>query len=229
MTTSAATEWETAAAAVRAAADDLRASDSTALRAWARANNLLSRSMWPKIKRELLKQLDLDYDSLRNREAIEHRDAIAATASSAPLVELFAAGDERGSFAVLGPGDDAAWYGTFHRNDAVFKKGNRDSADDSAAGKAIFLAGKAREEADVPAVRLLLHISNPNIDGTALAGVAAKHGVALEIDITDDNPAEQWCEESGFQAWQAIRLSDLFVDDTEPDEQAPDEQAPDEQ
>ncbi|OZE92878.1 hypothetical protein CH299_28610 [Rhodococcus sp. 14-2686-1-2] len=224
MTTSAATEWEAAAAAVRGAADDLRTSDSAALRAWAKTNDLLSRTMWPKVKRELLKQLDLDYDSLRNREAIERRDAIAASAASAPLVELFAAGDERGSFAVVGPVDDAAWYGTFHRNDAVFKKGNQDSADDSAAGKAIFLAGKAREEADVPAVRLLLHISNPNIDGTALAGVAAKHGVSLDLDITDDNPAAQWCEEPGFQAWQAIRLSDLFVDDEETDDQAPDDQ-----
>ncbi|MDP1007297.1 hypothetical protein, partial [Klebsiella pneumoniae] len=89
-------------------------------------------------------------------------------------------GDERGSFAVLGPVDDAAWYGTFHKNDTVFKEGNQRSADDSAAGKAIFLAGKAREDANVPAVRLLLHISNPEIDGNSLAGMAAKHGVALD-------------------------------------------------
>ncbi len=213
MTASAATEWEQAAAAVRAAADELRSSDSSAMRAWAKSNNLLSRSMWPKVKRELVKQLDLDYDVLRDAEATKRKNEIAEAAATAPLVELFAAGDERGSFAVLGPVDDAAWYGTFHKNDTVFKEGNQRSADDSAAGKAIFLAGKAREDANVPAVRLLLHISNPEIDGNSLAGMAAKHGVALDLDITDNNRAVDWCEEPGYQAWQAIRLSDLFIED----------------
>ncbi|MGF0313719.1 hypothetical protein [Rhodococcus sp. IEGM1428] len=213
MTVSAATEWEQAAAAVHSAADTLREYTSSDLRAWAKENNLFARSMWPKIKRELVKQLDIDYDELREREAITRKNEIAAAAENAPLIELFAAGDDRGSFAILGPVDDAAWYGTFHRNDTVFRKGNQTSADDSAAGKAIFLAGKAREDAGVEAVRLLLHISNPHVDGTALAGVAASHGVALELDITDDNRAVDWCEETGFQAWQAIRLSDLFVDE----------------
>eukprot|EP01133_Synstelium_polycarpum_P028380 gene28380-34430_t len=156
MTASAATEWEQAAAAVRAAADELRTSDSSAMRAWAKSNNLLSRSMWPKVKRELVKQLDLDYDVLRDAEATKRKNEIAEAAATAP-------------FAVLGPVDDAAWYGTFHKNDTVFKEGNQRSADDSAAGKAIFLAGKAREDANVPAVRLLLHISNPEIDGNSLA------------------------------------------------------------
>lgn len=161
MTVSAATEWEQAADAVRTAADELRTSDSSEIRAWAKKNKLLSRSMWPKVKRELVKQLDLDYDVLRDAEATKRKKEIAEAAATAPLVELFAAGDERGSFAVLGPVDDAAWYGTFHKNDTVFKEGNQRSADDSAAGKAVFLAGKAREDANVPAVRLLLHISNP--------------------------------------------------------------------
>ncbi len=214
MTVSAATEWEQAADAVRTAADELRTHDSSQIRAWAKRNNLLSRSMWPKIKRELVKQLDLDYDVLRDAEARQRKTEIAAVAQSAPLVELFAAGDEGGRFAVLGPVDDAAWWGAFHENDTIFKKGNQRSADDSAAGKAVFLAGKAREDANVPAVRLLLHMSNPEIDGNSLAGMAAKHGVALELDITDDNRAVDWCEtESGYQAWQAIRLSDLFVSD----------------
>lgn len=214
MTASAATEWEQAAAAVRTAADELRTSDSTAMRAWAKDNNLLSRTMWPKVKRELVKQLDLDYDVLRDAEATKRKNEIADAAAGAPLVELFAAGDERGSFAVLGPGDDAAWFGTFHKNDTIFKEGNQRSADDSAAGKAVFLAGKAREDANVPVVRLLLHISNPEIDGNSLAGMAAKHGVALELDITDNNRAVDWCEtEPGYQAWQAIRLSDLFIED----------------
>jgi hypothetical protein len=217
--TSAANEWDQAAAAVRDASQDLRTADTASLRAWAEQTGLFSRSMWPKIKRELYKQLDVDYDTLRAQEGEQVAEQVAEAAVSAPLIELFTAGDERGSFAVVGNGEDTAWYGTFHAKDAVFRHGNQDSADDSAAGKAAFLAGKLRDELGVPAIRLILHISNPNVDGTRLAAIAAKSGVHLErLDIDDDNPAAVWCEVPGHRAWQAIRLSDLLVEDEEAEE-----------
>ncbi|MEU2004516.1 hypothetical protein ACH47B_26295 [Rhodococcus sp. NPDC019627] len=222
-TATASEEWDKAAAAVRAAAEELRGSDTAALRTWASSKKLLSRSMWPKVKRELYKQLDIDYDTQRETENATRRQAVAAAATTAPLVELYAAGDERGAFAVLpGPavhaGNDAdiaeaAWYGTFHEKDTIYRDGDQDSADNSAAGKAVFLAGKVRESQGIDAVRLLLHISNPNLDGDRLAGTAAKAGVALELDITETNPAYEYCERPGYQAWQAIRLSDLLVDE----------------
>ncbi|MBY6412865.1 hypothetical protein HQ346_14355 [Rhodococcus sp. BP-252] len=213
--TSAAHEWDQAAAAVRDAANHLRTASTTDLRAWAKTQGLFSRSLWPKVKRELYKQLDVDYDALCTAEGeqVAEKVAEAAAAASAPLVELYAAGDERGSFAVVGDGEDTAWYGTFHAKDAIFRQGDQDSADDSAAGKAAFLAGKLRDELAVPALRLILHISNPNVDGTRLAAIAAKHGVHLEqLEIADDNPASVWCEVPGHRAWQAIRLTDLLVD-----------------
>ena len=222
-TATAADEWDKAAQAVRGAAEELRGADTAALRSWAQTNKLLSRSMWPKIKRELYKQLDIDYDTQRETETAARQQAVAAAAAAAPLVELYAAGDERGSFAVLpGPAvndgsdaavNDAAWYGTFHEKDTIYRAGDQDSADNSAAGKAVFLAGKVREAQRLDAVRLLLHISNPHLDGNRLAGTAAKAGVALELDITDANPACEYCERPGYQAWQAIRLTDLLVTD----------------
>ncbi|MFZ2174285.1 MAG: hypothetical protein WAW17_09655 [Rhodococcus sp. (in: high G+C Gram-positive bacteria)] len=222
-TATASDEWEKAAAAVRDAAAELRGSDTAALRTWASSKKLMSRSMWPKVKRELYKQLDIDYDTQRETENAARQQAIAAAAASAPLVELYAAGDERGSFAVLpGPAvnegtdaqvNEAAWYGTFHEKDTIYREGNQDSADNSAAGKAVFLAGKVRESKGLEAVRLVLHISNPNLDGDRLAGTAAKACVALELDITETNPACEYCERPGYQAWQAIRLSDLLVDE----------------
>ncbi|GCE40946.1 hypothetical protein Rhow_004589 [Rhodococcus wratislaviensis] len=169
-TATAADEWDKAAQAVRGAAEELRGADTAALRTWAQTNKLLSRSMWPKVKRELYKQLDIDYDTQRETETEARQQAVAAAAAAAPLVELYAAGDERGSFAVLpGPAvnhgsdadvNDAAWYGTFHEKDTIYRAGDQDSADNSAAGKAVFLAGKVREEQGLDAVRLLLHISN---------------------------------------------------------------------
>ncbi|MDJ0396166.1 hypothetical protein QMK17_22875 [Rhodococcus sp. G-MC3] len=214
--TSASIEWDQAAAAVREAQEQLRAADTTALRSWAEEAGLFTRSMWPKIKRELYKQLDLDYDVLRAHEAEQVTGEVADAAASAPLVELYAAGDERGSFAVVGDGgEETAWYGTFHAKDAIFRRGDQVSADDSAAGKASFLTGKLRAELGVPTIRLILHISNPGVDGIRLAAITAKHGVHLQqLDITDDNPAAQWCEAPGHRAWQAIRLTDLLVDDT---------------
>ncbi|MBY4212620.1 hypothetical protein HQO27_01715 [Rhodococcus fascians] len=212
--TSAAEEWDQAAAAVRGAAHELRTADTAGVRSWAENAGLFSRSMWPKIKRELYKQLDVDYDTLRAWEGEHVTEQVAEAAASAPLIELYAAGDERGSFAVVGAGEDTAWYGTFHAKDAVFRHGDQDSADDSAAGKAAFLAGKLRDELGVTAIRLILHICNPNVDGTRLAAIAAKHGVHLErLNISDDNPAVVWCEVPGHRAWQAIRLRDLLVEE----------------
>lgn len=212
--TSASLEWDQAAAAVQEAQEQLRAADTAALRSWAEDAGLFTRSMWPKIKRELYKQLDRDYDALRTQESEQVTDEVAEAAASAPLIELYAAGDERGSFAVVGDGEETAWYGTFHAKDAIFRRGDQVSADDSAAGKAAFLAGKLREELGVPAIRLILHISNPGVDGTRIAAVAAKHGVHLaELDITDENPASVWCEVPGHRAWQEIRLTDLLVDE----------------
>ena len=208
-------EWGTAAAAVTSLAksQDVATMSTADLRAWAKDAGVLSKSLWAKAKRELWKQTGIDYDALREQESADRARVLAESAASAPLVELFAAGDERGSFAVVGVADteDTAWYGTFHPDDTVFKAGDQTSADSSAAGKAVFLAGKVREHLAVPAVRLLLHIGNELVDGPKLADMAAKKSIVLELDVTMENPATEWCLANGWQAWQAIRLSDLVV------------------
>lgn len=208
-------EWGTAAAAVKSLAEsrDIASMSTADLRSWGKDAGVLSKSLWAKVKRELWKQADLDYDALREQEASDRARVLAEAAASAPLVELFASGDERGSFAVVGVANtaDTVWYGTFHSDDAVFKAGDQTSADSSAAGKAVFLAGKVREHLAVPAVRLLLHIGNELVDGPKLADMAAKKSIVLELDVTMENPATEWCLANGWQAWQAIRLSDLVV------------------
>ncbi len=147
------------------------------LRAWAAENNLMTRTQWPKIKRELYKQFDVDYDALREREQRERAEKLAAAAASAPVVSLASAGDERGSFAVVGDADtsDVAWYGSFHKDDRIFRPGDQDSADEASAGKAVFLAAKVRDHLEVEAVRLRLRVSSERIDGgVKLADLAAK-------------------------------------------------------
>ena len=79
----AASEWAEAATAVRQARETLEASTASEIRAWAEKSGLTDWSMWQKIKRELYKQLDLDYDGLRANEAEQVTDAVASAASAA--------------------------------------------------------------------------------------------------------------------------------------------------
>ncbi|MFD6859118.1 hypothetical protein ACFWCF_17475 [Rhodococcus sp. NPDC060090] len=209
-------EWDKAEAAVRSLAatrkvESMMASD---LRAWASERGLMTRTQWPKIKRELYKQFDVDYDALREREQSERAESLAAAAATAPVISLSSAGDERGSFAVVGDADtsDVAWYGSFHKDDRVFRPGHQDSADEASAGKAVFLASKVREHLDAHAVRLRLRVSSERINGVKLADLAAKKQVILDLDVVPTgNIAEQWCLEPGFGEWRAIRLTDLVV------------------
>ncbi len=209
-------EWDKAESAVRTLGSTRTVEDLTApdLRTWAAQNNLMTRTQWPKVKRELHKQFDVDYDALREHEQRERADKLAAAAATAPLVSLSSAGDERGSFAVVGDADtsDVAWYGTFHKEDRIFRPGDQHSADEASAGKAVFLAAKVREHLGVDAVRLHLRVSSERIEGVKLADLAAKKQVILDLEVVPNgNPAEQWCLEPGFGEWRAIRLSDLVV------------------
>ncbi|MBC2586931.1 hypothetical protein H0B42_00330 [Rhodococcus aetherivorans] len=209
-------EWDKAESAVRTLGSPLTVQTMTAsdLRAWAAEHNLMTRTQWPKIKRELYKQFDVDYDALREQEQRERAEKLAAAAASAPLVSLASAGDERGSFAVVGDADtnDVAWYGAFHKDDRIFRPGDQDSADEASAGKAVFLAAKVRDHLEVEAVRLRLRVSSERIDGVKLAELAAKRQVILDLEVAPTgNPAEQWCLEPGYGEWRAIRLSDLVV------------------
>ncbi len=209
-------EWDKAESAVRALGSTHTVEELTAsnLRDWASENNLMTRTQWPKVKRELYKQFDVDYDALREREQRERAEKLAAAAATAPLVSLSSAGDGRGSFAVVGDADtsDVAWYGSFHKDDRIFRSGDQDSADEASAGKAVFLAGKVREHLRVDAVRLRLRVSSERIDGVKLADLAAKKQVILDLDVVPTgNVAEQWCLEPGYGEWRAIRLSDLLV------------------
>ncbi|EME51307.1 hypothetical protein G352_26292 [Rhodococcus ruber BKS 20-38] len=209
-------EWDKAEAAVRSLGSTRKVEELTAsdLRAWASENTLMTRTQWPKVKRELYKQFDVDYDALREREQRERAQALAAAAADAPVVGLWSAGDDRGSFAVVGDAgtSEVAWYGSFHQDDRIFRQGDQDSADEASAGKAVFLAAKVREHLDATAVRLRLRVSSERIDGVKLADLAAKKQVILDLEVVQTaNPAEQWCLEPGFGEWRAIRLSDLVV------------------
>ena len=80
----------------------------------------------------------------------------------------------------------------------------------------MFLAGKAREHQGLEVVRLLLHTCHPDIDADSVAASAARHQVAITVDVAEQNPAVPQCRVPGYQSWHEVRLDTLFVvDDSE--------------
>ena len=178
---------------------------------FAQANDLWSKKAFPAFK-TALKQLDIDYDEVAAANRRDRIAELAEAAITAPAITLFAAGDDEvSSYAICLADGTVAWYNTFHEDDSSHVEGDQDSADRSAAGKAIFLAGQAREWVDADAIRLTLRISNHRLDAEdkALAQEALKARVALTLDVVDDeaaNPALEWCREAGSKQWRETSL-----------------------
>ncbi|NKT91636.1 hypothetical protein GS854_00830 [Rhodococcus hoagii] len=95
---------------------------------------------------------------MRDEANALRREQIAAAAADGPLLEIFTAADGQGSFAVCAPDGSIVSYGAFHPDNRIFKQDDQLSADRAAADHAVFLAGKAREDLDVEAARLRLHV-----------------------------------------------------------------------
>ena len=211
-------DWTTAETAVRENADELRTLDThTALYGWAKTHKLDTRTLWPKVKTEMRKQLGIDYNEIRDRVVAERAAQVVESAQDAPLIELWSAGDaEVSTYAVCNADGTEAWYGEFHSNDNIYDRGDDLSAELSAAEKAVFLAGKALEHQGLEVVRLLLHTCHPDIDAASVAASAARHQVAITVDVAEQNPAVPQCRVPGYQSWHEVRLDTLFVvDDSE--------------
>lgn len=208
-------DWDTAEQAVTDGATRLTsASDHREIRAWATESGVATKTLWPKVKTELRKQLDIDYDQLRTDTLAAEAAQVAAAAQSAPLIELFCAGDDEvASYAVCAAADDhESWYGQFHEKDLIYRAGDDLSAERSAADKAIYLAGKARDKAGLAAVRLLLHTSHHELTAADLAATASRHRVAVTIELTDQNPAVALCRAPGYRTWREIKLDTLITE-----------------
>ncbi|WP_067659823.1 hypothetical protein [Nocardia harenae] len=135
---------------------------------------------------------------------------------SVPHISLAAVGDgSSGTFAVCGEEGNALWYGPFGADDPDHPRGDRLAAATAAAARAVWLAGRARTDAGLDEATLHLCVIDPDIDATALACAASLAGLALDLIVTDDNPALDWCHAHGRLNWRSGILDDL-IDDCEP-------------
>ncbi|WP_052314190.1 hypothetical protein [Nocardia thailandica] len=133
-------------------------------------------------------------------------------------VSLAAAGDDVSStFAICGAEGRALWYGPYLDNDVDHPRGSRHAAAMGAAGRAIWLAARAMR--DVGAARATLHlsVSEPALDVVTLACTASMSGIALDLQVTQDNPALDWCQAFGRLDWNPGSLPGLIEDDELPE------------
>lgn len=188
-------------------------------------NKHTGKTLWPKVKTELRKQHGVDYDDLRARAgeiAQARADELSTLADGAPLVELYTAGElieredgtEVGAYAITDSEGTDVWYGTFHTAEAE-RITDSAAAATEAVTKAIWLAGKVREDAGLDVVAVRIHHSHPAIDQarTARAAIAASAALTL-VHVGDDvdNPALAVClDKPGYRDWHEHRLADLLA------------------
>lgn len=139
---------------------------------------------------------------------MRHR-VVVPLRGTTPQLELWAAGnDQLASFAVCGHGGRPLWYSRLSADHGLHPAWKAVPAQTVAATKAIWLAGQTRGVGRTK-VRLLLHLSDPEVDGEALADVAAKAGVSYRTDVVWGSPAVEWCNQCGSAEWREHDLSNL--------------------
>lgn len=124
-----------------------------------------------------------------------------------------------GRFAICSKNGEPIWFGRFFETDAF--NGEQSSGEKSAALKAIWLASKIKEAADVESLRLKLIVDANwlcTLSGKSaeLQTTAARHGIDLAMTWTagKSNPAEQWTTAKGFKKWDDNDLAALVVETT---------------
>lgn len=206
--------WETVEEVVTTNLDEIQAAPShRELYALAKEHKLDTKSLFPKYK-TILKKHGVDYAKLRSASRVADAQAVATAAESAPELALFAAGfdaGDQGSYAVCDQAGQPLWFGAFFDSDSDFTAGDAESADFAAAKKAIWLAGRAREDSGEAALNLTLTVSRPDMDDDVLTAAATRAKVALSLEIADDNPAIDQCQEPGFKTWREVNLADLVA------------------
>lgn len=205
-------EWDRAEAAVAAAGDTItKAPDHRALRAWAEEHDLTGKSLWLKVKSEMRKQHDVDYDEVRAASLERDQKALTDGAAQARSLTLCIAGDaEEGAYAICPPHSEReAWYGTYHASDRTYK-GDDFSAEVSAAQKAIFLARKLREKLDEDVIALTIRTSHPDLAADHLSAEAIAGRVAVTVEHVEQNPAIALTRVPGYSSWRDVRLQNLL-------------------
>ncbi|WP_067974952.1 hypothetical protein [Mycolicibacter icosiumassiliensis] len=195
---------KTVADLVTAHIDELRAlTDHHGLKAWAESHDLMTQQRFPRFKKALLEH-GIDYAALRSRAAQEKRDSAT---HGITLISDAKASARR--FGVCDQDGDPVWYGRDF--DEI---GEQSAAEMAAAKKAVWLAGKIRQQQGLSVLALTLKVdaqwltyANGESGGgkaAELRNAAAKAGIVLTVEWIPgtDNPADQYTVGGGYMKWQ---------------------------
>lgn len=206
---------------VNANLDTLRTLDQRQLTAWAKDNGMDSRAGFANFKKAL-KAAGIDYDAMRTAriqgEAQERAEAITHK------VTLYSdAKCKNNRFGITDKDGNPVWHGIFFDNENVYRE--QSAQEMAAAQKAVWLAGKIKDELNLPAIGLALYVdaewltfANCVNEGSKnggkarkLAEMANKYGVLLEVRYVKgtSNPADYYTTCKGFQKYSEYNIKSL--------------------
>lgn len=126
-----------------------------------------------------------------------------------------------GRFGITDISGNPLWHGDFTEGDK--KNGAKDQSRGElcAAGKAVFLANKIKEAANLDTLHLtlyidakwLIYISKPTQKGHYLTYLAQRYGITIEVHWIPGvkNPADKWTIAKTFKEWQDNDLKSLII------------------
>lgn len=180
---------------------------------WAKDHGFATQKLFPIVKVELLDKLGIDYVKMREaswrniyEKQVEALENLTAEAADAPRVELWAAANEDGHFAIASA-DDIVWYGPFHEDDFDFE-GTEESAYHSVGKKVVWLATKIRLSQALPNIRLTLHMDASPGD---IARDLLRGSVDLNLMLDGSGTAADFLDMPGFKSWRDNALKNLIT------------------
>lgn len=150
-----------------------------------------------------LRKIGVDYAELRavamqqrNAELTDKANELAQKAAGQPVIRLWCAAVEdantgQGSYAIIDCDGAVLWYGKFFDDDprSIRQAGDLTSAEQDVADKCVYLAGKAREVAGEDIATVWINTTCPDLDESALRIAGARHNVAVEVIVDDEDHA----------------------------------------
>lgn len=199
---------------VKGAEEQLKAMQTNReLRAWAVANGMDNRSAFPKFKKALL-EIGIDYDVIKHAREAEREETLESQVTHEVIMFTDAKAATQ-KFAVCDENGEVLWYGKFFNGEGD----EQSDAELDAAKKAVWLAGKIKEEMKFPALRLILNVDaswlcyqdHAGQKGFALTILARKNNIQLFMNHIPGaiNPADKFTVLTGYKKWQDNDLKSL--------------------
>lgn len=215
-------QWQQVKDLVAEHLGDLKQMDHTGIKDFATENGVMTKSGFPKLK-TVLKTKGINYEALRE-QAFEQREqklaekaeTLGERAADGPEVFLASAAvenDGQASFAVVDAENQAVWYGKLFPGDHEWVPGDPIAAEQSAAAKAVWIAGKTLAHHGAEAGRLVLSVTHPELDTDSLVRAGVRHNLEVTISFDEDNAAVDMAQTPGYQKWQEYDLAQLIGGD----------------